>query len=40
VELAKVDVQTLAASYRASKVIGSSVANDANENIGFPLSRE
>jgi hypothetical protein len=34
VELVKVDVQTLAAGYRASKVIGSSVLNDANENIG------
>lgn len=34
VELAKLDVQTLAAGYRASKVIGSSVVNDANETIG------
>jgi hypothetical protein len=34
VELAKVDVKTLAAGYRASKVIGSSVVNDANETIG------
>ena len=34
VELVKVDVQTLAAGYRASKVIGSSVVNDANETIG------
>lgn len=34
VELAKVDVQKLAAGYRASKVIGSSVVNDANETIG------
>jgi hypothetical protein len=34
VELAKVNVQKLAAGYRASKVIGSSVANDANETIG------
>jgi PRC-barrel domain protein len=34
VELAKVDVQKLAAGYRASKVIGSSVTNDANETIG------
>src|ERR1700741_5670276 len=33
-ELVKVDVQNLAAGYRASKVIGSSVANDANETIG------
>jgi hypothetical protein len=34
VELAKVDVQTLAAGYRASKVLGSSVVNDADETIG------
>jgi hypothetical protein len=34
IELAKVDVHTLAAGYRASKVIGSSVVNDANETIG------
>jgi hypothetical protein len=34
VELAKVNVQKLAAGYRASKVIGSSVVNDANETIG------
>ena len=34
IELAKVDVKTLAAGYRASKVIGSSVVNDANETIG------
>jgi PRC-barrel domain len=34
VELAKVDVQKLSAGYRASKVIGSSVLNDANEAIG------
>ena len=34
VELAKVNVQRLAAGYRASKVIGSSVVNDANETIG------
>ena len=34
VEIAKVDVQTVAAGYRASKVIGSSVLNDANETIG------
>jgi hypothetical protein len=31
VELAKVNVQRLAAGYRASKVIGSSVMNDANK---------
>ena len=34
VELVKVDVQKLAVGYRASKVIGSSVVNDANETIG------
>ena len=34
VELAKVDVQTLAAGYRASKIIDSNVVNDANETIG------
>src|ERR1051325_6288419 len=34
VELANVDVQKLAAGYRASKVIGSSVVNEANETIG------
>ena len=32
--LVKVDVQTLAAGYRASKVIGSNVVNDANEAFG------
>jgi hypothetical protein len=30
----KVDVQKLAAGYRASKVIGSNVVNDANQTIG------
>ena len=34
VAITKVDVQKVAAGYRASKVIGSSVINDANENIG------
>lgn len=34
VEIAKVDVQKVAAGYRASKVIGSSIVNDANEAIG------
>jgi PRC-barrel domain len=34
VELAHVDVQKLSAGYRASKVIGTSVVNDANETIG------
>jgi PRC-barrel domain len=34
VEIAKVDLQKVSAGYRASKVIGSSVLNDANETIG------
>jgi len=34
VEITKVDVQTVAAGYRASKVIGSNIINDANESIG------
>ena len=34
VEVAKVDVQTLPGGFRASRVIGSSVLNDANETIG------
>ena len=34
VEITKVDVQKVAAGYRASKVVGSSVANDANQTIG------
>ena len=34
VEITKVDVKTVAAGYRASKVIGSSVVNDANQTIG------
>ena len=34
VDIAKVDVQKVAAGYRASKVIGSSVVNQANETIG------
>jgi hypothetical protein len=34
VEIAKVDIQTVAGGYRASKVIGSNVLNDANETIG------
>jgi len=34
VEITKVDVQKVAAGYRASKVIGNSVLNDANETIG------
>jgi hypothetical protein len=34
VDLVKIDVQKLAAGYRASKVIGSSVLNDAGESIG------
>jgi hypothetical protein len=34
VELVKVDVQKLAAGYRASKIIGTTVINDAQETIG------
>jgi hypothetical protein len=34
VEITKVDVQKVAAGYRASKVIGSTVVNDANQKIG------
>jgi hypothetical protein len=34
VAIAKVDLKTVAAGYRASKVIGSSVLNQANETIG------
>jgi PRC-barrel domain len=34
VDLAKVDVRKLSAGYRATKVVGSSVLNDANETIG------
>jgi hypothetical protein len=34
IEIAKVDVQKVAAGYRASKVIGSSVLNEVNETIG------
>jgi len=34
VQLVTVDVQKLAAGYRASKVIGSSVLNDAGQTIG------
>lgn len=33
-EITKVDIQTVAAGYRASEVIGSSVRNDAGETIG------
>ena len=34
VAITKVDVQKVAAGYRASKVIGSSVVNDENQTIG------
>jgi PRC-barrel domain len=34
VDLVKIDVHKLAAGYRASKVMGSSVVNDADETIG------
>jgi len=32
--LAKVDPQTLATGYRTSKVVGSTVVNEANETVG------
>jgi hypothetical protein len=34
VQLAKVDVTSVSAGFRASQIIGSSVVNDANESIG------
>jgi hypothetical protein len=34
VNIERVDVQKLAAGYRASKIVGSPVVNDANEKIG------
>ena len=34
VDITKVDVQKVAAGYRASQVLGSTVVNDANETIG------
>lgn len=34
VQIVRVDVQKLAAGYRASKVIGSEVLNDSNQRIG------
>src|SRR4051812_26790938 len=34
VQLAKVDVMKTATGYRASKVIGGAVVNDANETVG------
>jgi hypothetical protein len=34
VTLMKVDPQTLAKGYRTSKVVGSTVVNDANESVG------
>jgi ribosomal 30S subunit maturation factor RimM len=34
VNIERVDVQKLAAGYRSSKIVGSSVVNDANEKIG------
>ena len=34
VDVAKVNVQKLAAGYRASKVVGSSVVNDTDDTIG------
>ena len=34
VEIVKVDVRTVSAGYRSSKIVGSSVVNDADETIG------
>lgn len=34
VEMVKVDVEKLSTGYRASKIIGSNVVNDADETIG------
>ena len=34
IEMVKVDVQKLSTGYRTSKIIGSTVVNDANETIG------
>lgn len=34
VQLAKIDVVQVASGYRASKVIGETVVNDANETVG------
>jgi sporulation protein YlmC with PRC-barrel domain len=34
VGLATVDVQTVAKGYRTSKIVGSTVVNDANETVG------
>ena len=34
IELTRVDVQKLSTGYRTSKIIGSSVVNDADETIG------
>ena len=34
VEIAKVDIQSVAAGYRASKVIGVEVVNDTNDSVG------
>jgi hypothetical protein len=34
VQLAKIDVVQVASGYRASKIIGGSVVNDANETVG------
>jgi PRC-barrel domain len=34
VSIERVDVQKLSAGYRSSKIVGSSVVNDANEKIG------
>lgn len=34
IEITMVDIKTVSAGYRATKVIGSSVVNDSNETIG------
>jgi len=34
VEIVRVDVKKLSAGFRSSKIVGSSVVNDANETIG------
>ena len=34
IELVRVDVQKLSTGFRASKIIGTSIVNDANETIG------
>jgi hypothetical protein len=38
--LMKVDPQTVATGYRTSKVVGSTVVNEANETVGTIVSRD